>query len=81
MNYTVISKSGWQGDGWAVGETFSDKGRAEAFARGLRQRRDATQDHYHVAIKAHRKRLADLLDRGGGDWVRFADGTCATVDW
>lgn len=80
MNYTVISQSGWQGDHWKAVETFTDKREAQDFAAGLRQRGDATQDHYNVTIKAHRKRLADLMDRGGGDWVQFADGTRAVVE-
>ena len=75
MYYTVISKSGWQNDCWHVQKTFTDKGNAQAYKDKIHQRTDATQDHYKTAIKAHRKKISQLLT--DGDVVKFSDGTWA----
>jgi hypothetical protein len=72
MFYTVISKSGWQNDFWKVVRTLESKPEAEALKKEIHQRSDATQDHYDVKIKTHRKPLRELYT---DDRVRFADGT------
>lgn len=72
MFYTVISKSGWQNDCWKIQQTHESKPEAEAHKQRIRQRNDATQSHYNVEIKAHRKPLRELYR---DERVVFADGT------
>ena len=79
MFYTVISKSGWQGDSWKIQKTFKSRKDAEEFKERIFQRRDPTHDHYHVQVKAHRKALTKLLT--AFDTIRFSDGTEAIPDW
>lgn len=75
MNYTVISKSGWETDLWKVQKTFSTRKKAQTHADKIHQRTDATQIHYNVQIKAHKKSLGKLLTNGST--VKFSDGTRA----
>jgi hypothetical protein len=80
MFYTIIGKSGWNTDFWRVNETCTNKQEAQKRARDLRQP-EATQHNYKVVVKAHRKPLADLIDRSyGGNVVKFNDGTRAVND-
>lgn len=77
MKYTVISKTGWQGDYFRTRKTFESKAEAEEYAATIGTP-EATQDGYKVEIKAHRNPLSKLMTRSNrGDTVKFADGTLA----
>jgi len=73
MTYTVLSTSGYQGDGWHYEKEFSSKSKAETFAATIRKP-EPTSDQYNVKIKVSRKpaRMTGL-----GEYT-FPDGTVVT---
>jgi hypothetical protein len=79
MYYTIISKSAWQGDCWAIVDTYPNKQTAHDEATKLRNRTDARSNFYNVKVKAHRKELHELMDRN--ERIVFSDGTWAVPNW
>ena len=78
MHYTIIGNSGWQGDGWQVVETMTNKRDAMDKARSLRQV-NPRYTNYQMDVKGHRKSLAEMANLDNFT-VSFSDGTVAMLD-
>lgn len=76
--YTVIQKSGWQGDNWRVAKTFSNKDDAQQFVNQNTQP-NARDDFYRTRIMSHRRPLAKMAN-WDSETVKFSDGTVAGWD-